>query len=136
MPGKVNPVIPEVVRQVCFQIIGADVAISMAREASELELNMAEPIIAFNLPLRTPGRPGRTPQIQARQHQGESPVDASRHRIFLVFIIRFPFGGLLTACSFAADQVVHKNAQCDDCALKDKPAARRDAHDACKQKHG
>ena len=49
MPGKVNPVVPEVVNQVCFQIIGSDVAISMACEASELELNMAEPIIAFNL---------------------------------------------------------------------------------------
>jgi aspartate ammonia-lyase len=49
MPGKVNPVIPEVVNQGCFQIIGADVAISMACEASELELNMAEPIIAFVL---------------------------------------------------------------------------------------
>jgi aspartate ammonia-lyase len=49
MPGKVNPVIPEVVNQVCYQIIGTDVAISMACEASELELNMAEPIIAFNL---------------------------------------------------------------------------------------
>jgi len=49
MPGKVNPVIPEVVSQVCFQIIGADTTVSMASEASELELNMAEPIIAFNL---------------------------------------------------------------------------------------
>lgn len=49
MPGKVNPVIPEVVSQVCYQIIGADVTIAMASEASELELNMAEPIIAFNL---------------------------------------------------------------------------------------
>jgi aspartate ammonia-lyase len=49
MPGKVNPVIPEVVSQVCFQIIGADVTVSMAAEASELELNMAEPVIAFNL---------------------------------------------------------------------------------------
>ena len=49
MPGKVNPVIPEVVSQVCFQIIGADVTVSMAAEAGELELNMAEPIIAFNL---------------------------------------------------------------------------------------
>ncbi len=49
MPGKVNPVIPEMVSQVCYQIIGADVTISMAAEASELELNMAEPIIAFNL---------------------------------------------------------------------------------------
>lgn len=49
MPGKVNPVIPEVVNQVCYQIIGADVTVSMAAEASELELNMAEPVIAFNL---------------------------------------------------------------------------------------
>jgi aspartate ammonia-lyase len=49
MPGKVNPVVPEVVSQICFQIIGNDVTISMASEASELELNMAEPIIAFDL---------------------------------------------------------------------------------------
>ncbi len=49
MPGKVNPVVPEVVSQICFQIIGADVTVSMAAEASELELNMAEPVIAFNL---------------------------------------------------------------------------------------
>jgi aspartate ammonia-lyase len=49
MPGKVNPVIPEVVNQICFQIIGYDAVVSMAAEASELELNMAEPVIAFDL---------------------------------------------------------------------------------------
>src|ERR1041385_2152177 len=49
MPGKVNPVIPELVSQICFQIIGYDVTISMASEASELELNMAEPVIAYDL---------------------------------------------------------------------------------------
>jgi aspartate ammonia-lyase len=49
MPGKVNPVIPEVVNQVCYQIIGYDMTISMAAEASELELNMAEPVIAYDL---------------------------------------------------------------------------------------
>ena len=49
MPGKVNPVIPEVVNQICYQIIGYDVTISMAAEASELELNMAEPIMAYDL---------------------------------------------------------------------------------------
>jgi aspartate ammonia-lyase len=49
MPGKVNPVVPEVVSQICFQIIGNDVTVAMASEASELELNMAEPIIAFDL---------------------------------------------------------------------------------------
>jgi len=49
MPGKVNPVIPELVSQVCYQIVGYDVTIAMASEASELELNMAEPIIAYDL---------------------------------------------------------------------------------------
>ncbi|WP_414652407.1 aspartate ammonia-lyase [Geomonas sp.] len=49
MPGKVNPVIPEMVSQVCFTIIGYDVTVTMASEASELELNMAEPIIAYCL---------------------------------------------------------------------------------------
>lgn len=49
MPGKVNPVMPEVVNQICYQIIGSDLTVSMAAEASEFELNMAEPIIAYNL---------------------------------------------------------------------------------------
>src|ERR1700743_704038 len=49
MPGKVNPVIPELVSQICFQIIGYDVTIAMASEASELELNMGEPIHAYDL---------------------------------------------------------------------------------------
>ncbi|UVK41832.1 aspartate ammonia-lyase [Mesorhizobium sp. AR07] len=49
MPGKVNPVIPEVVNQVCFQIIGNDIAITMAAEAGQLQLNAMEPLIAFNL---------------------------------------------------------------------------------------
>ena len=49
MPGKVNPVMPELVSQICYQIIGYDAIVSMAAEASELELNMAEPIIAYDL---------------------------------------------------------------------------------------
>ena len=49
MPGKVNPVIPEVVSQVAFDIIGKDVTITMAAEAGQLELNVMEPIIAFSL---------------------------------------------------------------------------------------
>lgn len=49
MPGKVNPVLPEVVNQICYQIIGSDLTVSIAAEASEFELNMAEPIIAYNL---------------------------------------------------------------------------------------
>jgi aspartate ammonia-lyase len=49
MPGKVNPVIPELVNQICYQIMGYDAVVSMAAEASELELCMAEPIIAYDL---------------------------------------------------------------------------------------
>ncbi len=49
MPGKVNPVIPEVVNQVCFQVIGSDVTITMASEGGQLELNVFEPVIAYNL---------------------------------------------------------------------------------------
>lgn len=49
MPGKVNPVIPEMVNQVCFDIIGKDVTIAIASEAGQLELNVMEPIMAFSL---------------------------------------------------------------------------------------
>ncbi|HEV7993394.1 MAG TPA: aspartate ammonia-lyase [Gemmatimonadaceae bacterium] len=49
MPGKVNPVIPEVVNQVCFDIIGADLTVTIAAEAGQLQLNVFEPIIAFRL---------------------------------------------------------------------------------------
>ena len=46
MPAKVNPVIPEVVNQVCFKIIGNDVTISFAAESGQLQLNVMEPVIA------------------------------------------------------------------------------------------
>ena len=49
MPGKVNPVIPEVVNQVCFDVIGADVAVTLAAAAGQLQLNVFEPLIAFRL---------------------------------------------------------------------------------------
>jgi aspartate ammonia-lyase len=49
MPGKVNPVIPEVVNQVCFQVVGNDLTIAMAAEAGQLQLNVFEPVIGFNL---------------------------------------------------------------------------------------
>jgi aspartate ammonia-lyase len=47
MPGKVNPVIPEVVNQVCFKVIGNDMAVTLAAEAGQLQLNVMEPIIAY-----------------------------------------------------------------------------------------
>ena len=49
MPGKVNPVIPEVVNQICFQVMGNDLTIAVAAEGGQLQLNVFEPVIAFNL---------------------------------------------------------------------------------------
>ena len=48
MPGKVNPSIPEMVNQVCFQIVGCDTVICLAAEAGQLELNVMMPVIAWN----------------------------------------------------------------------------------------
>lgn len=49
MPGKVNPVIPEVINQIAFTVIGNDITVTMASEAGQLELNAFEPIIARSL---------------------------------------------------------------------------------------
>lgn len=49
MPGKVNPVIPESVNQVCYQVIGNDLAVTMAAEGGQLQLNAFEPLIVYNL---------------------------------------------------------------------------------------
>jgi aspartate ammonia-lyase len=48
MPGKVNPSVPEMVNQVCFQVMGCDTTIMMACEAGQLELNVMMPVIAWN----------------------------------------------------------------------------------------
>ncbi len=49
MPGKINPVIPETVNQVAYQVIGNDLAISLAVENGQFELNVMEPVMAYNL---------------------------------------------------------------------------------------
>ena len=49
MPGKVNPVIPEVVNQVCYYVIGADVSVTFACEGGQLQLNVFEPVVAYSL---------------------------------------------------------------------------------------
>src|SRR5699024_4762185 len=49
MPGKVNPVMAEMINQIAFQVIGNDTTISMASEAGQLELNVMEPVLVFNL---------------------------------------------------------------------------------------
>jgi len=49
MPGKYNPVIPEMTTMVCFQVMGYDSAIALAAQAGQLELNITMPLIAYNL---------------------------------------------------------------------------------------
>jgi len=49
MPGKVNPVIPEVVNQIAFQVIGDDLSVTLAAEAGQLQLNAMEPLIAYKI---------------------------------------------------------------------------------------
>jgi aspartate ammonia-lyase len=48
MPGKVNPSIPEMVNQVCYQVMGCDTTVCVAAEAGQLELNVMMPVIAWN----------------------------------------------------------------------------------------
>jgi len=66
MPGKVNPVIPEMVNQVAFEVIGSDVTVTLAAQAGQLELNVMEPVIAFNL-FRTIDMLGRACQTLAER---------------------------------------------------------------------
>jgi aspartate ammonia-lyase len=49
MPGKVNPVIPEVVNQVCFKVIGNDLTVTFAAEAGQLQLNVMEPVLSHSI---------------------------------------------------------------------------------------
>lgn len=49
MPGKVNPVIPEVMNQICFKVMGNDLTVSMASEAGQLQLNVMEPVMALSI---------------------------------------------------------------------------------------
>ncbi|SDL32354.1 aspartate ammonia-lyase [Maridesulfovibrio ferrireducens] len=49
MPGKVNPIIPEVINQIAFTVIGGDITVTMAAEAGQLELNVMEPVITASL---------------------------------------------------------------------------------------
>ncbi len=49
MPGKVNPVIPEVVNQTAYQVIGNDLTVTLAAEAGQLQLNVMEPVVIFNI---------------------------------------------------------------------------------------
>ncbi|MFZ2965112.1 MAG: aspartate ammonia-lyase [Rhodoglobus sp.] len=86
MPGKVNPVIPEVVNQVAFSVIGADATVTAAAEAGQLQLNAFEPVIAHSIlqslawmtnacyTLRVNCIDGITANVERLAHQVESSV--------------------------------------------------------------
>ena len=83
MPGKVNPVIPEVVNQIAFEVIGNDVTVSFAAEGGQLQLNAFEPIIAHSLfkSLYAPAQrlPRARRALRERHHrQPRAPAAAGR----------------------------------------------------------
>jgi aspartate ammonia-lyase len=65
MPGKVNPVIPEFVNQIAFEVIGADITVTLAAEGGQLQLNAFEPIIAYSI-FRSMTHLGRAMDILAK----------------------------------------------------------------------
>ena len=78
MPGKVNPVIPEMVNQVCFDIIGGDVTVTLAAEGGQLQLNVFEPIIAYRLLL---GMSTLTRACKVLQDRCVEGITANRERM-------------------------------------------------------
>ncbi len=91
MPGKVNPVIPEVVNQVCFDIIGGDVTVTLAAEAGQLQLNVFEPIICYRL-LRGMGTLTRACDVLRERCVEGITANADRMRHFVEHSI-----GIVTA---------------------------------------
>ena len=73
MPGKVNPVIPEVVNQVAYEVIGNDVTITMAAESGQLQLNAFEPIIVHSLTKSHAPPRGRLHHAGRQVHRAASP---------------------------------------------------------------
>ena len=90
MPGKVNPVIPEVVNQIAFEVIGNDITVTLAAEAGQLQLNAFEPIIAHSLfkslhaprhgASRSPSAASKGSPPTARACGASSSIHRPRHR--------------------------------------------------------
>ena len=82
MPGKINPSIPEMVNQVCFQVIGCDATIAAAADAGQLELNVMMPVIAWNA-LHAAGILARAAHILATRTIEGLEADEARCRELL-----------------------------------------------------
>jgi aspartate ammonia-lyase len=82
MPGKVNPSVPEMVNQVCYQVIGCDATVTAACEAGQLELNVMMPVIAWNMIHATSILRAAMDALRSRSVEGIT-ADAERCRELL-----------------------------------------------------
>jgi len=82
MPGKVNPSVPEMVNQVCYQVMGCDLTVAMAAEAGQLELNVMMPVIAWNALHMSRILRGAMTALATKTIEGMT-ADASRNRELL-----------------------------------------------------
>ena len=82
MPGKVNPSVPEMVNQVCFQVFGCDATILIAAEAGQLELNVMMPVIAWNA-IHATRILGNAMRVLQRRSVAEIEADEERTRELL-----------------------------------------------------
>lgn len=108
MPGKYNPVIPEMVNQVCFYILGLDVTISHAIEAGQLELNVFEPIILMSLfeeitTIRRAARTFANLSIDGLKYNEKNKYQMD-NSIFLITVLT-PHIGHDTACSIVNESI-------------------------------
>lgn len=108
MPGKFNPVIPEMVNQVCFYVMGLDVTISKAIEAGQLELNVFEPIILMSLfeeitTLRRAARTFATLAIEGLKYNEHTNYQID-NSIFLITALS-PHIGHDTACGIVNEAI-------------------------------
>lgn len=123
MPGKVNPVIPEVVNQVAFEVIGNDVTITMAAEAGQLELNAMEPIIAYSLFCSNTHLTKAVVTLTDNCIKGitaneERCKDLMEHSIGIVTILMPVLG--YEKCSFVAKQALSQNKSVRNVLLENK----------------
>jgi aspartate ammonia-lyase len=81
MPGKVNPSMLEMLNQVCYQVMGCDLAVSAAVQAGQLELNVMMPVVSFNLLFMTEILANAMRETAARAIDGIT-ADAARCRAF------------------------------------------------------
>lgn len=108
MPGKYNPVIPEMVNQVCFYIHGLDVTISLAIESGQLELNVFEPIILMSLfeeitTIRRAARTFASLAIDGIKYNEKNKYQMD-NSIFLITVLT-PHIGHDTACSIVNESI-------------------------------